>query len=79
MRIRGKRVSIKKIEVSRKKVCRGGRRMEVTNVKVTVSPVGESIKEIQKIVNKYFKTVEDEEIAEQKLREALKKEGYYRF
>jgi dissimilatory sulfite reductase (desulfoviridin) alpha/beta subunit len=79
MRVRGKRASIKKIEVSRKKVCRGGRRMEVTNVKVTVSPVGESIREIQKIVSKYLKTEEEIDEAERRLREALRKEGYYRF
>ena len=74
MKIKGKRVNIKKIQVSR-----GGRILEVTNMKVTISPVGESIREIQKIASKYFKTTEEIDEAEKKLREALRKEGYYRF
>ena len=44
-----------------------------------INPVGESIRYIQEIINKYIRTPEELEKAEIKLREALKKERYYRF
>jgi len=44
-----------------------------------ISPIGESIKSIQKIANKYMKTIEDERKAEERLRQELRKQGYTRF
>lgn len=44
-----------------------------------INPVGESIRYIQEIINKYIRTPEELEKAEIKLREVLKKERYCRF
>ena len=44
-----------------------------------ISPISKSIKSIQKIASKYMKTIDDEELAEERLREELRKQGYTRF
>jgi hypothetical protein len=59
---------------------RGVKRMGVAMVKSNkMSPIGESIESIRNIANKYMKTIEDEKLAEEKLRTELRKQGYTRF